>query len=481
MQLSALPLRQPAAVQPVACLQEHDQTLAVPVNVAPSADDLLGHVLFALKHEGIHLGILMQALPLLPAAVFEAALSKSPNAMYLRKACFLREAFTGQLVKQAAPVKGAFVPLFDPRRYFTLPGERNSRWRVEFNGLGTLAYCATVERTPQIEAMLERDLLGRANILVESLAPFDAERLHDWAYLQETQASFAIEGEEPSEEQARRFVRLLRQAQERRPLDESYLVAIQNSTVSHSSAQATGFRQQQNYLTNQTQGPLGVAYVPPPAELCGELMEHLMRIANRAASQVDPLVVAAIVSFGLAFLHPFPDGNGRLSRFLLHQQLCHAEALQRGMLLPMSVAIQRDPGRYLASLQEFSRPARAFWELSRNGGGISSLTFKGPPAIYRYWDATPQVAFTLDVAQYALDALRDQAAYLKRFDAVYAEVNACCDVRGSDLAALVVLCLAHRGVITTPRRHQFQDRVPEAVFDCIERAVQRLPQQLQSQ
>lgn len=39
------------------------QTIAVPARLVPAPDDWLGHVLFAIKHEGINLQVLAQALP----------------------------------------------------------------------------------------------------------------------------------------------------------------------------------------------------------------------------------------------------------------------------------------------------------------------------------------------------------------------------------------------------------------------------------
>jgi hypothetical protein len=77
MQLSAFPLRLPAVVQPVTRLEKIGQTLAVPPATAPAPDDLLGHVLFALKHEGINLTILAQALPQIPVTALELALQRS--------------------------------------------------------------------------------------------------------------------------------------------------------------------------------------------------------------------------------------------------------------------------------------------------------------------------------------------------------------------------------------------------------------------
>ncbi|MBK5003189.1 Fic family protein [Pseudomonas sp. S31] len=473
--VSALPLKRPAVVQPVTRIGEIGRTLAVPQRQAPEEHDLLGHVLFALKHEGINLTILAQVLPHIPVEDFAAALHGSPNGVYLRKASFLRESFSGEQIPQASPVTGAYAPLFDPARYITRPGDRNPRWRIEFNGLGDLSYCACVERSPEVSALLEHDIIGRAREFIESLAPVMMDRAIQWAYLHETQDSFAIEKEAPTEDKSRRFIQLLRQAHERLPLTEDYLVQLQNAAISNPYDLAAAFRHEQNHLANGLQGAAGVSYVPPPPELCRELMEGLMRFANTAPQQVDPLVAAGIISFGFVFLHPFMDGNGRLSRFLIHHALCQSGALENGLLLPVSVAMKREERMYMETLQLFSRPVRDFWEVNWIDFDQYSFDFQGSDAIYRYWDATASVVFTCQMAKRALEVeLREETVFLANYDAVYKAVDEKTDVRGSDLANLVMMCLSNGGVVSKNRRKQYLYRVPEPIFDLIEQTTQQV-------
>lgn len=475
LRLSALPLSRPARVQPVTRIKRIGQTLAVPSNIVPAAEDLLGHLLFALKHEGINLAILAQALPRIPAGNLEAELERAPNGIYIRKACYLREAFTGEALRQHSPVRGAFVPLFDPKLYVTMAGERNSRWRVEFNGIGTIAYCATVERTPEIVALIEHDILGRAQDFMQNLPSGMMDRAIQWAYLHETQDSFAIERELPTEDKARKFIKLLRQAHERIPLSEEYLVHLQNATISNPFDMAAGFRHEQNHLASGLQGAAGVTYVPPEPALCRELMEQLMALGNDAPERIDPLIAAGVISFGFVFLHPFMDGNGRLSRFLIHQTLCRAGALENGLLLPVSVAMKREERLYLETLQQFSRPARECWDVRWIDQGQYAFDFIGDPAIYRYWDATPGVRFTLEMAQRALEVeLREETVFLENYDKVVGAVNEVYDVRGSDLANLVMMCLSNNGVVSNNRRKQYQYSVQAEVLDYIEQLTQSL-------
>jgi hypothetical protein len=473
--LTAFAPKRPAVIKPVTRKTEINGCLAIPRNIAPAEGEYLQHILFALKHEGVNLAILAEALPRRAPGALLDALGQSPNGIYIRKACFLWEAFSTQQLDQPAPVRGAVAPLFDPEHYITGLSVRNARWRIDFNGLGSLRYCATVERTPAIQKLLDADILRRAQEFMASLPRDMMDRAINWAYLHETSDSFAIEKEAPSEDKSRRFIQLLRQAHDRRALSEEYLVELQNSTVSNPLDQAALFRHQQNHLHNGLRGAAGVSYVPPAPELLRELMEELMAFANEAAAQIDPLVVAAVTSFGFVFLHPFMDGNGRLSRFLIHQTLCRAGALDNGLLLPVSVAMKRQEQDYLLTLQEFSRPARERWSVTWLDGDRLAFDFLGQSSIYRFWDATAPVEFTLRMAKHALEVeLREEAEFLERYDRVIKAVNERFDIRGSDLSRLVMMCLDNRGVVSKHRRKQFEYSVPPGAFDCIEEEARKV-------
>jgi len=475
LRLKAIAPTRVAMVKPVTRVSMIGDCLAVPQSVAPASDSILEHIFFALKHEGINLGILAQALESVPAEELLQELAKAPNGVFVRKACYLWEGLTHRRLDYEASVNSRFSPLFDPARYITGPTVRNTRWRIEFNGLGSLRYCATVERTSELEALLSLDILGRAKTFMATLSAEMMDRAINWAYLHETRDSFAIEREEPSDEKSRRFVQLLRQAHDGRELSEEYLVELQNSTVSNPFDKAALFRHEQNHLHNGLRGAAGVSYIPPEPDLCRELMGELMSFANQSSQKVDPLVAAAVTAFGFVFLHPFMDGNGRLSRFLIHQTLCHSGALENGLLLPVSVAMKHEESSYLAALKDFSQPARDFWNVTWLDADQMAFEFIGHPSIYRFWDATRCVEFTLQMARRALEVeLREETEFLDRYDRIVKAVNQRYDVRGSDLSKLVMMCLDNEGKVSKHRRKQFQYSVPEEVFEFIEAEAGRL-------
>lgn len=469
LELNVLAPSRPAYIGPVTRVQPAGYTLAVPRHVAPDSSDPLSHVLFALKHEGTNLQILAEAMPKIPATDMLAELVKAPNGAYIRLACFLWEHFSGQVLAPIPQIRGTLHPLFDPEKYLTGPVVKNGRWRVAFNGIGSMQYCATVERTPAIDVALRSRILDRTKAFIDSLGAEMMDRALSWAYLHETDSSFAIEREAPSEDKARQFVELLQQAHEPRALSEDYLVELQNVAITNPFDKAASFRFEQNWLSGPGRGAPSVTYLPPPPPLATALMTELMAFGSNAPRAIDPVVAASILSFGFVFIHPFMDGNGRLSRFLFHYALCQSGMLDKGLVLPVSIAMKRHEADYLAALRAFSRPARMQWDVRWIGDDTYDFTFRGSDAMYRYWDATQCVEFGYRMAEEALEIeLRQETTYLAAYDRVTRAVNERYDVRGSDLSALVRSCLENNNTVSNHRRKTYGVRVPAGVFDFIE-------------
>ncbi|MCF7977426.1 MAG: hypothetical protein K9L82_05320 [Chromatiaceae bacterium] len=253
-QLTAFPLSRPARVAPVSRVTQTADALLVPAQVAPRHDEPLEQLLFALKHEGVNLQVLAQALKPLPGSDIQRRVQATPSSRYVRVLGFLWEAFNARELEGNLAIAGPTVDLFDAKRYLTAPGQRNARWKVNFNGLGSLRYAVTVERTPAIEGLLALNILDRANAFVTGLGQQATDRALAWAYLHETENSFAIERERPSQDKAEAFVALLKQAHQPRPMDEDYLVELQNAAITNPLDRAAAYRHEQNWLRGPLRG-----------------------------------------------------------------------------------------------------------------------------------------------------------------------------------------------------------------------------------
>lgn len=85
--------------------------------------------------------------------------------------------------------------------------------------------------------------------------------------------------------------------------------------------------------------------------------------------------------------------------------------------------MKRNEAAYLSALQSFSTPMRRHWEVRWLDDESYDLRFQGDEALYRYWDATQVVEFSLDMARQALEKdLREETEFLDRFDRVYRQI-----------------------------------------------------------
>jgi fido (protein-threonine AMPylation protein) len=468
-----------AEVRSVKRIETIGSFTAVPASVAPAGDSFLDHVLFALKHEGVNLTILAQVLPQITEEELRAAVDVSPTSQFLRKVGYLWEYFTGQTVQRAqANLRSNYVPLFNPKKYVTTTGTRNARWRVLFNGIGSPGYCVTVRRSPELTVLLDKDLLQRARDFTETLPADILNRALAWAYLDETRNTYAIENETPSGDKATRFVELLRQAHVSRELDEDYLVQLQNAVINNVYYHAASFRTEQNYLSSGSRGAVGVTYVPPEPQHARQLMGQLLNLANTPPKGVDPLVLATIISFGFVFIHPFMDGNGRLSRFLFHQSLCQQGELDNGLVLPVSAVLKQREAGYKAALEDWSASIRRYWDVMYLDEEQFTFDFRGHPALYRYWDATRCVTFMIEAVEQAIEHhLKRETEYLARYDTIYQRIDRSWDIANADLAKLVMFCIDQHGKLSTKRRSRYEHMVPSDVFDALEEAYRETTEQ----
>ncbi len=473
------PIARPARVSPVTRVTDLPEGLLVPAWVAPEGDDPLQHLFFALKHEGMNMQACILALKKIPGQAVAEAFQRTSSSGYARIAGYLWEIANGQQLEGLPAATGAYEKLFDEALHITGRTQRNTRWRVDFNGIGSPSYCITVRRNDKIRGLLAADLLGEVEKFVANVDQVVLDRAVRWAYLSETDNSYAIEREKPSPSKAEAFAKLLSKAHDAEVISEEYLVALQNLAVTNPLDRAAGFREDQNRLRNEMRGALGVTYLPPPPDLVRPIMDAIMALCNERDSPVDALVRGSLASFAFVFAHPFMDGNGRLSRFLFHKVACSDDGLKSGLVLPVSIAMKRHENAYLAALQSFSKPARSLWDVTFVSDDLIYQDFRGAPEIYRYWDATDCVEFGLAMAREALHHdLRQEMDFLRRYDTVYRAINDAVDMNNNDLV-IMARSIAQAGELSNNRYKQLiakghQPDLIEAAMDAAMGALSEL-------
>jgi Fic family protein len=75
-------------------------------------------------------------------------------------------------------------------------------------------------------------------------------------------------------------------------------------------------RKQQNWIGGSSYNPCSAAFVPPPWEHVGDLLEDLCEFCDDDG--LPAIAQAALAHAQFETIHPFVDGNGRTGRALIH-------------------------------------------------------------------------------------------------------------------------------------------------------------------
>ncbi|PIQ52195.1 MAG: cell filamentation protein Fic [Comamonadaceae bacterium CG12_big_fil_rev_8_21_14_0_65_59_15] len=454
-----MPLQQPARIKPVTRVESMPDLLAIPRQVAPDDDSLLSHVLFALRYESIQIPILEQALRLVSAAALLAGLARQPKGGYLRRAAYFWEKANHQALPLSQETTGGnYLEIFDPAVYYTGQNwERSQKYRVVFNGIGPYDYCPIVKRDKKLEQAGSQTLERFRQWAEDPQNAQLLDRVMSWAYLSETRDSYAIENEVPAPDKERAFLQAMAHLRDKRPLTEDYLTELQNLVISNPMKAEVQFRTSQNWLQRGGRGATGIRYVPPEPDSMVRLMDGFMRMAN-AQDEVPPFIKAALVSFGFVFIHPFMDGNGRISRLLAHYTLNLKGVLPdvngSPAILPLSVAMKNNERDYLNTLETFSLPARKLWNVVHISDSDFLFDFKSTPLIYAHWSGQQAAKYVTACADAALaQTLIDEALYLHGYDRAFAQIDKNYDLPDKTINLLIQWIHSNHGQLPERRKN----------------------------
>jgi Fic family protein len=110
------------------------------------------------------------------------------------------------------------------------------------------------------------------------------------------------------------------------------------------------WRHEQVWIGGNDFSPHGAMFVPPHHSRVPVAIDDLVQFIN--GSDLPPLAVAAIAHAQFETIHPFPDGNGRVGRALIHSIL-KARGLTRHITVPVSAGLLVDLDQYFAALTDY--------------------------------------------------------------------------------------------------------------------------------
>lgn len=205
--------------------------------------------------------------------------------------------------------------------------------------------------------------------------PEQLDRLVEIAKIQSTGASNEIEGIRTTETRLRQLMRekaaprnrdeseiagyrdalnVVHESFEYIPLTPNYILQLHKIMLSHTdSAFGGSFKNVQNYISaTNADGKAYTLFTPLAPYETPPAVQEICDAYNRAMGEgkVDPLILISVFIHDFLCIHPFLDGNGRMSR-LLTTLLLYRAGYEVGKYISLEAKIAKNKGAYYDALE----------------------------------------------------------------------------------------------------------------------------------
>ena len=216
---------------------------------------------------------------------------------------------------------------------------------------------------------------GKQSLYIQQ-KPSELERLVEIAKVQSTEASNSIEGIRTTETRLRQLMsektaprnpdekeiagyrdalNIVHENFDYIPLTPNYILQLHKVLLSHTDSAFDGsFKNVQNYISaTDNKGNRFTLFTPMAPYETPEAMQEICDEYNRAIGEgrVDPLLIIPVFIHDFLCIHPFIDGNGRMSR-LLTTLLLYRAGFKIGKYISLEAKIAKAKDAYYASLED---------------------------------------------------------------------------------------------------------------------------------
>jgi len=427
---------------------------------------LYGHLIFALKYEGVNLTLLKALFDAINSQEIIDLVHNEPTGSYSRRIWFLYEWLQG--VKLALPdaITGNLEDALDTDLQYPGPAKLSKRHRIRNNLPGVPAFCPIIRKTPKLEAFIQKKFGEKARAALGKIHPDILLRAAASMLLKDSKASYAIEGEIPPQTRTERWAYALGQAGNH-PLSHEEFLRLQEIIISDFRFIHFGYRNEGGFIGEHERAtgiPIPDHISARPQDLL-TLMDGLIEVDQLLKeSSIDPVLAAAVIAFGFVFIHPFEDGNGRIHRYLIHHVLTEKKFNPPNIIFPIAAVILDHITDYRDTLESFSRPRLPLiqWKpTDKNNVEVLNDTLN----LYRYFDATQQAEFLYACIEETIEkTLPEEVDYLEKHEEMKIFVKNHIDMPDRLIDLLIRFLNQEKGVLSKrARAKEFNSLTEEEV------------------
>lgn len=432
-------------------------------------DSLFGHLVFAIKYEGINLLFFKKLFEVVEITTIEIMVKNEPLSQFSRKIWFLYEWLLNKKLDVVDLKEGNYVSLVDDKlQYAIFKGINSSRHRIQNNLPGTVNFCPLIFKTEKLESYIQKDLSGKN---IKTITGVDKDvllRTSAFLLLKDSKASFTIEGETPTQNRAVHWGKAIGQAGSK-TLSIQELLRLQQIVIENSRFVKMGLRNQGGFVGEHDR----ITGDPIPEHISARwqdletLLSGLIETTSILENaQFHPVLSAAEIAFGFVFIHPFVDGNGRIHRYLIHHLLSKMKYTPQGIIFPVSAAILELIDDYRKVLEAYSHPLLDFIEWKKTSDN-SVEVLNNTLDYYRYFDATVQSEFLFECVDFTINKIIPQEVeYLQKYDAMKAWLDDRFEMPDKMVAMLIRFLEQNKGTLSKrAQEKEFKDLTTIEVHD----------------
>ncbi len=138
--------------------------------------------------------------------------------------------------------------------------------------------------------------------------------------------------------------------------DKTTILSLHKRLLDIAQSENRGhFKKEPNIISETKNGKKFVAFVPTPPKEVEESIDQMLIAYNEASHNpnINPILLISCFILDFLCVHPFDDGNGRISR-LLTLLLLYKHGFDIGRFISIENMINENKGEYYSSLQKSS-------------------------------------------------------------------------------------------------------------------------------
>lgn len=440
------------------------------------ADDLTGHLFFALKYEGIDLNIL-KAIYLYagPEAIRQIVMS-AQTGQNARRIWFLYEWLLEKPLKIPDLQSGTYVELVDSTLQYPGPTINSTRHRVKNNLPGVREFCPLIRRTAKLEGYMAQHMNERLSKDIGKLDRDLIRRTAAFLLLKDSKASFAIEGEYLPDVRARNWGKIIGEAG-KHPLSVEEIEQLQHIVIGSKKLKQMGFRTGEGFIGDHDSDTFSPVpdHISAKASDLPSLMEGLLSTEKKlTASDYDPVLAAATIAFGFVFIHPLMDGNGRIHRYLIHHLLAAKGFVRRDMIFPVSASMLNNLAAYQDALETYSAPRLELIEWTSTDDHNVQIT-NDTIDLYRYYDLTHQAEYLYSCVEDTIDhIIPEEVDYLRRYDRAASAIDEIVSLPDHQVDLFIKMVRQNEGKLSKSKREKFFGDLSDEEIDRMEEVYREI-------